>query len=295
MEDRRDTKGKSVTTTADKGGKTNPYQKPTGDICYCCRQSDHRSINCPERRGVNNDHRKEDEPQKRKIFQAKCRVGEAICRLIIDNCSLEGKSVVVVSMGMQRLSGAVEKSEGILALLVRAAGAVEDAPSLPPPVKELLKTFSGGILQAPTFVLRHFLRKFVVVYFDDILIFSRSEEEHLQHIHQVMTALQEIRSFHGLTTFYRWFIRNFGSIVAPIADCLKKKRVQKFVWTDIANKSFEEIKDKLTSTLILALPDFNKLFEVKCDAYGVGIAGVLSQSKRPIASFREKLNGVRKK
>ncbi|KAG8662028.1 hypothetical protein MANES_01G057601v8 [Manihot esculenta] len=55
MEERRDSKGKAVTTTTDKGGRTNPYQKPTGDICYRCRQSGHRSNNCPECRGVNTD------------------------------------------------------------------------------------------------------------------------------------------------------------------------------------------------------------------------------------------------
>ncbi|KAG8645276.1 hypothetical protein MANES_10G049950v8 [Manihot esculenta] len=131
MEERRDSKGKAVTTTTDKGGRTNPYQKPTGDICYRCRQSGYRSNNCPERRGVNTDRqhvniveqaaetneevddddrsiagsedgevtyvvkkilcstKQEDETQRRKIFQAKCQVGEAICRLIIDSCSCE--------------------------------------------------------------------------------------------------------------------------------------------------------------------------------------------------------------
>ncbi|OAY58880.2 hypothetical protein MANES_02G210020v8, partial [Manihot esculenta] len=54
---------------------------------------------------------------------------------------LEGKNVVAASTGVQKLSDAVEKSGGTLALLVRTKGIMEDASSLPPPVKELLKEF----------------------------------------------------------------------------------------------------------------------------------------------------------
>ena len=106
----------------------------------------------------------------------------------------------------------------------------------------------------------------------------------------VPTSMYDVRSFDGLASFYRRFTRRFSFLATPITEVLKGT---KFVWTPQDQKSFEELKDNLTHVTVLALPCFDKVFEVECDASRVGIGVVLIQEERPLTYFSEKLSDAR--
>eukprot|EP00253_Pinus_taeda_P030068 PITA_30068 len=72
-----------------------------------------------------------------------------------------------------------------------------------------------------------------------------------------------------------------------MVDTIKKAN-QPFHWIETTEKSFQLLERKITEKPILRLPDFNKLFQVCCDASGIAIGAILSQEVKPVAYFNFK-------
>jgi hypothetical protein len=197
---------------------------------------------------------------------------------------------------------------------------------------------SFGLMNAPAYfmylmnsVFMDYLDKFVVVFVDDILVYSQNEQEHEEHMRKVLQRLRPcqlyaklskcefwisevlflghiinqeglavgpkkaaaildwkapkdargIKSFIGMVGYYRHFIKGFSKIARPMIALLAKK--VEFKWTLACQKSFETLKEKLTTTPILILPDVHKSFSVYCDASYTRLGYVLMEEGRVVA------------
>jgi hypothetical protein len=102
----------------------------------------------------------------------------------------------------------------------------------------------------------------------------------------VPRSLTALRGFLELTGFYRRFVRHYATLAAPLTDLLLST---KFIWSTTADTAFTTLKNKMTSTPVLVLPDFSKIFVVETDASSIAIGAVLSQDGHPIAFFSKKM------
>jgi len=180
-------------------------------------------------------------------------------------------------------------------------------------------------------VFKPYLDMFVIVFIDDILIYSRNEEDHASHLRTVLQTLKDkelyakfskcefwlksvaflghivsgdgikvdtrkieavqnwprptsptdIRSFLGLAGYYRRFVEGFSSISSPLTKLTQK--TVKFQWSEACEKSFQELKKRLTTAPVLTLPEGTQGFVVYCDASRVGLGCVLMQNGKVIA------------
>lgn len=187
-------------------------------------------------------------------------------------------------------------------------------------------------------IFHPFLRKFILVFFDDILVYSSDWDSHLSHLHQTLTLLRDhtlfakaskcifaasqvaylghlisargveadpqklaaisswptptsvkaLRSFLGLTGYYRRFIQHYGTICQPLTALLQKNKV--FHWSPEAAAAYDKLKTALTTPPVLALPNFDEEFIIEADASGSGIGAVLKQGGHPLAFVSKALS-----
>ena len=184
---------------------------------------------------------------------------------------------------------------------------------------------------------------FAGVYLDDILIHSSTWEEHLNHLSDILTRLEEagltiklakcsfataeceylghrvgrggvapieskvaairnmtrpvtkrdVRTFLGMTGYYRRYLRDYATIACPLTELTKKNQPDLVKWTPAAELAYTTLKRALTSATVMSNPDPTKTFVIQTDASDVGIGAVLSQGPaaedRPIAYFSRKL------
>jgi hypothetical protein len=93
--------------------------------------------------------------------------------------------------------------------------------------------------------------------------------------------VKEIRGFLGMAGYYRRFIEGFSKIAGPMTKLLRKNTP--FEWSEKCEESFQELKKKLTTTPILAVPETGKDYTVYCDASKNGLGYVLMQNRKVIA------------
>ena len=89
---------------------------------------------------------------------------------------------------------------------------------------------------------------------------------------RISTKIKEVESFLGFINIYRQFIKNFSYIVRLLNELKGEKE---WKWEGEHQKTFEELKDKIISQLVLALPKRDGKFKIKMDALGYTVRGVL--------------------
>ncbi|GBG81481.1 hypothetical protein CBR_g32471 [Chara braunii] len=190
-------------------------------------------------------------------------------------------------------------------------------------------------------IFRPYLDKFMVVYLDDILVFSKTVREHAEHLALVLQSLcdsqykinrekssfgipsviylghvisgdglapeaakiaaiqewpqpqtvRDVRSFMGLASYYRKFVRNFSAVAAPLTNLTKKDTP--FLWSFPCQLAFIRLKKALTRAPVLKLPDPTLPFILTTDASKYGIGAVLQQDDgnglRPVEFMSKKI------
>jgi hypothetical protein len=114
------------------------------------------------------------------------------------------------------------------------------------------------------------------------------------------TGLRQLRHFLGMVQYYRDLWARWSDMLAPLTSLVGKygqtkttkakgtKKVPRH-WDDIHQRAFDHIKATITKDVVLAYPDYSKVFEIYTDASSKQLGAVITQDNRPIAFFSRKL------
>ncbi|GJU57322.1 putative reverse transcriptase domain-containing protein [Tanacetum coccineum] len=153
-------------------------------------------------------------------------------------------------------------------------------------------------------VCKPYLDKFVIVFIDDILIYSKNKEEHGKHLKTILNLLRSEKLYakfskcdfwldsvqflgHVIDSYYQRFIKEFSLISKPLTKLTQKNKP--YVWGDDEEEAFQTLKLKLCSAPILSLPEGSEDFVVYCDASLKGFGAVLMQREKVIAYASKQL------
>nr|ABD28293.1 RNA-directed DNA polymerase (Reverse transcriptase); Zinc finger, CCHC-type; Peptidase aspartic, active site; Retrotransposon gag protein [Medicago truncatula] len=161
------------------------------------------------------------------------------------------------------------------------------------------KVMPFGVTNAPGVFMEYmnrifhaFLDRFVVVFIDDILIYSKTEEEHAEHLKIVLQVLKEKKLYAKLSKCEFWLkeVSFLGHVISGDGIAVDPSKVEAltckgktFVWDVHCEKSFGELKKRLTTAPVLILPKSDEPFVVYCDASKLGLGGVLMQEGKVVA------------
>ena len=92
--------------------------------------------------------------------------------------------------------------------------------------------------------------------------------------------VDEVRSFLGLSTYYRRFIANFAAVAKPLVRLMEKD--VKFEWSSDCERAFIDLKQRLSTAPILAYPNFNEPFILETDAsrFAIGAVSVTTRCRQ---------------
>ncbi|KAA0056044.1 ty3-gypsy retrotransposon protein [Cucumis melo var. makuwa] len=153
-------------------------------------------------------------------------------------------------------------------------------------------------------VFREFLDTFVIVFIDDILIYSKTEAEHEDHLRMVLQTLRDNKLYTKFSKCEFWLkqvsflghmVSKAGVSVDPAkieavtswtrpstVSELTRKRAP-FVWSKACEDSFQNLKQKLVTAPVLTVPDGSGSFVIYSDASKKGLGCVLMQQGKVVA------------